>query len=175
MSPSWVRPHGCQDGGRVVHRCVGPVAVRQEVVLDELDDRVEAERLVIDVAAAGVGADHQRRDSDAIAVLIDVRREDVVVEVRPDTGRVVRHAYKPSCRGRADDRMARMMRKSNHARSPSDAALLLFCKASDYWFATVAAAASTTWSRPPGDRQIVRSAQPAAADRSLPARPAALA
>ena len=31
----------------------------------------------------------------------------------------------PSCRGRADDCIARMMRKSNHARSPSDAALLL--------------------------------------------------
>jgi hypothetical protein len=31
----------------------------------------------------------------------------------------------PSCRGRADDCMARMMRKSNHARSPLDAALLL--------------------------------------------------
>ena len=31
----------------------------------------------------------------------------------------------PSCLGRADDCVARMMRKSNHARSPSDAALFL--------------------------------------------------
>ena len=31
----------------------------------------------------------------------------------------------PSCRGRADDCIARMMRKSNHVRAPSDAALLL--------------------------------------------------
>jgi hypothetical protein len=32
--------------------------------------------------------------------------------------------------------MAWMMRKSNRARSTSDAALLLICSASDYWFAT---------------------------------------
>ncbi len=49
----------------------------------------------------------------------------------------------PSCRGRADDCMARMMRKSNHARSPSDAALLL-CRASDCWFATHAIASPVT-------------------------------
>lgn len=31
----------------------------------------------------------------------------------------------PSCRGRTDDCIARMMRTSNQARSPSDASLLL--------------------------------------------------
>ena len=41
-----------------------------------------------------------------------------------------------SRRARADDCMARMMRKSNGARSPSDAPLLLFCRASHCWFAT---------------------------------------
>jgi len=35
----------------------------QEVVLDELRVRVEAERLVVDVAALGVGADHQSRNT----------------------------------------------------------------------------------------------------------------
>jgi len=42
----------------------------------------------------------------------------------------------PSDRGRLDDCMARMMRKSNRKRATSDVALLLFCRASDYWFAT---------------------------------------
>jgi hypothetical protein len=43
----------------------------------------------------------------------------------------------PSGRGRADDCIALTMRKSNGARSTSGAALLLFCRASDYWFATL--------------------------------------
>jgi hypothetical protein len=41
-------------------------------------------------------------------------------------------------------------------------------------FATVAAAASTAWWGPHGDRRVVRSAQPAAADERPAAHPAAL-
>jgi hypothetical protein len=52
-----------------------------------------------------------------------------------------RASPQPSCRGPADECMARMMRKSNRARSTSDAALLLL-QTSGYCFATVAVVAS---------------------------------
>ena len=58
-------------------------APAQEVVFDELDDRVEAERLVVDEAAAGVGADDEGWDPDPVVVLVDVRWSDVVVEATP--------------------------------------------------------------------------------------------
>jgi hypothetical protein len=47
-----------------------------------------------------------------------------------------------SGRAWADYCIARMMRKANRARLTSDAALLLFCKASDCWFATPAPVAA---------------------------------
>ena len=62
-------------------------------------------------------ASHSRPRRVVAIVKADVRR--------PDTGRVVRHALSRRAPERADDCMDRMMRKSNHARSPSDAALLL--------------------------------------------------
>ena len=44
---------------------------------------------------------------------------------RASTGVIASPRTQPSCRGRLDDCMARMMRTSNRARSTSDAALLL--------------------------------------------------
>ena len=44
---------------------------------------VEAERLVVDVALLGVRADHQPRHPQAVAVRVDRRRHDVVVEAAP--------------------------------------------------------------------------------------------
>src|SRR5579862_1953872 len=43
----------------------------EEIVLDELEVGVEAERLVVDVAAAGVGADHEGRNAQAVALAVD--------------------------------------------------------------------------------------------------------
>jgi hypothetical protein len=54
----------------------------QEVVLDELQVRVEAERLVVDEAPARVRADDEPRYAEAVAVLVDVGRDDVVVRRR---------------------------------------------------------------------------------------------
>ena len=65
------------DVGACVWSAVGariePLAA-EEVVLDELRVGVEAERLMVDVAALRVGADHDPRDAQAIAVRIDRRR-----------------------------------------------------------------------------------------------------
>ena len=55
----------------------------EEVVLDELGERVEAQLLVVDVAASRVRADHDSRDAKAVAVQVDHRRSDVVVEAAP--------------------------------------------------------------------------------------------
>src|SRR5204862_435904 len=55
----------------------------EEVVLDELRVRVEAERLVIDVPAPCVGTDHDRGNAQPVTVPVDVRRVDVVVEAAP--------------------------------------------------------------------------------------------
>src|SRR5437762_12521143 len=55
----------------------------QEVVLDELDVRVEAKRLVVDQPAACVGADHQTGNAQPVAVLVDPRRHYVVIEPGP--------------------------------------------------------------------------------------------
>ena len=66
----------------------------EEIVFDELGVRVEAQGLMIDVAALGVGADHDAGHAQAVAVLVDDRGHDVVVETAPvvprqeDRGRV---------------------------------------------------------------------------------------
>src|SRR5437762_2229755 len=52
-------------------------------VFDEFDIRVEAQGLVVDVAALGVGADHDGGYAQAVAVLVDARWDDVVVEAAP--------------------------------------------------------------------------------------------
>src|SRR5206468_1868648 len=52
------------DVGAAVWAAVGlrvEAAPAEEVVLDELEVRVEAQRLVVDVAPPGVGADHEPR------------------------------------------------------------------------------------------------------------------
>jgi hypothetical protein len=43
----------------------------QEVVLDELEVGVEAEGLVVDVAPLRVGADHERRHAQPVALAVD--------------------------------------------------------------------------------------------------------
>ena len=55
----------------------------QEVVLDELVERVEGQRLVIDVAVPGIRADNQHRDAQAVSVGVGRRRDDVVIEAAP--------------------------------------------------------------------------------------------
>ena len=79
---------GSTVGGRV------EALAAEEVVFDELVVRVEAEGLVVDVAVFGVGADDDARDAEPVAVLVDRRGDDVVVEAAPvvpgqeDRGRV---------------------------------------------------------------------------------------
>src|SRR5579875_2175448 len=73
-SRTWVwTPIGCR---------VEALAV-QEIVFDELQIGIEAERLVVNVAFSGVGADDEAGDAQAIAVFIDRRRNNVVVETAP--------------------------------------------------------------------------------------------
>src|SRR5215212_6711334 len=55
----------------------------QEVVLDELRVRVEAQDLVVDEATPSVGRDHDRGYPQPVAVPVDDRRRDVVVEAAP--------------------------------------------------------------------------------------------
>jgi hypothetical protein len=55
----------------------------QEVVLDELVVGVEGEGLVVDVPLLRVGADHQARHAQAVAVGVHGRRCDVIVEAAP--------------------------------------------------------------------------------------------
>jgi hypothetical protein len=72
----------------------GRCALVEEAVLDELEVGVLAQDLVVDVAALGIGADHEGRNAEPIALPIDHRRIDVVVEAVPivpaeeDRGRV---------------------------------------------------------------------------------------
>ena len=68
--------------GTAVGARVQPGAA-QEVVLDELEIRVEAQRLVVDVAALRIRADHERRHAQPVALRVDGRRLHVVVEAAP--------------------------------------------------------------------------------------------
>src|SRR5579884_3660351 len=61
---------------------IEPLAV-EEVVLDEPQVGVVAQRLVIEVPVLGVGADHQPRYPDPQAELVDAGRYHVVVEATP--------------------------------------------------------------------------------------------
>src|SRR5437763_1272133 len=79
-------------GERLSHRrpWIGaPVAARikpgtaEKVVLDELGVRVEAQDLVVDEPATRVRTDDQPGDAQSVAVLIDPRRDDMVVEPAP--------------------------------------------------------------------------------------------
>ena len=55
----------------------------EKVVFDELGVRVEAQRLMIDVAPLGVGADDQSGNAQSVTVVVDPRRNDVVIEAAP--------------------------------------------------------------------------------------------
>src|SRR5437870_5355228 len=68
--------------GPSVGSWIEPLSV-QEVVLDELDVRVEAQRLVVDEASPCIGADHESGDAEPVAVFVDRRRRDMVVEAAP--------------------------------------------------------------------------------------------
>src|SRR5947209_6509753 len=61
---------------------VNPLAT-EEKVFDELQVGVEAQGLVVDQALLGIGANNQSRYAKTIAVLVDDRRRDVVVEAAP--------------------------------------------------------------------------------------------
>ncbi len=68
--------------GPPVRRRVEPQTA-EEVVLDELGVGVEAQDLVVDEAAPRVRRDQERGHPQAVAVLVDRRRHDVVVETAP--------------------------------------------------------------------------------------------
>src|SRR5207245_6963387 len=74
--------HGRPRIGAAVGQRVQPLAT-QEDVLDELDISVEAEGLVVDVVLLRIGADDQRWDPQAVAVLVHHRRHHVIVEAAP--------------------------------------------------------------------------------------------
>ena len=89
-------------------------------MLDELEHRGEVERGVIDAPAAGEGADEQRRDAEAVAVAVDLRRLDVVepaapVVVGPHEGR-----RPPRAAGdeRLDERAHELLTRGDAARRP---------------------------------------------------------
>src|SRR5690348_17617231 len=65
--------------GPAVGPGVDPPAA-EEVVLDELEVRVEAGDLVDDVAAPRVRADHDAGDAEPVPASVDDRRLDVVVD-----------------------------------------------------------------------------------------------
>src|SRR5436309_15694127 len=74
------------DVGARIRAAVGArvdALATEEVVLDELDVGVEAERLMVDEALASVGADHEAGDAKPVAVAVDARRRHVVVEAAP--------------------------------------------------------------------------------------------
>src|SRR5436309_2345053 len=70
-------------------RVRSPVSTRvealaaKEIVLDELQVGVEAQRLVVDVAPPRVRADHQPGNPDPVLLPADARRRHVVVEAAP--------------------------------------------------------------------------------------------
>src|SRR5260370_16097479 len=55
----------------------------QEVVLDELQVRVEAQRLMIDIAGARVRTDHEAGHAEPVSLAVHRRRPDMVVETAP--------------------------------------------------------------------------------------------
>ncbi len=77
-----VLPHVGSGIGSAVGRGVEALAV-EEAVLDELEVRVEAQRLVIDVALLRVRTDQHRRHANAVTLPVDLGRHDVVVEAAP--------------------------------------------------------------------------------------------
>ena len=68
--------------GALVRLRVEPLPA-EEVVLDELEVRVETQRLMVDVPLLRVRADHETRHTQAVAVLVGFRRSNVVVEAAP--------------------------------------------------------------------------------------------
>src|SRR4051794_37191250 len=68
--------------GAAVGLRVEPLAV-DEVVLDELEVRVEAEGLVVDEPAPRKRADHESRHAKPVPAVIDARRLNMVVEPAP--------------------------------------------------------------------------------------------
>src|SRR5579862_4941808 len=55
----------------------------QEVVLDELVVRVEAERLMVDIAPLCVRTDDDARNAQTIAIHVHGRRNDMVIKAAP--------------------------------------------------------------------------------------------
>src|SRR5262249_57507740 len=74
------------DAGPAVGAAVGggiEPGAAEEVILDELQVGVAAERLVVDEAPPGVRGDDDPRDPQAVAVLVDRRGRHMVVEAAP--------------------------------------------------------------------------------------------
>src|ERR1700730_6061439 len=74
---------GFADIGSWVRSAVGrwvEALAAQEGILDELVEGVEAQRLVVDIAPLGIGADDERRYAQPVAVRVDRRRGEMVVE-----------------------------------------------------------------------------------------------
>ena len=74
--------HGRARVGTAHRPGIEPRAV-QEQVLDELQVRVEGQHLAVDGAGLRPRADEDPRHPDPVAVLVDARRRDVVVEAAP--------------------------------------------------------------------------------------------
>src|SRR5438128_1284375 len=55
----------------------------EEVILDELEISIEAQRLVVDVALLGVRADDDAGDAQSVAVRVNAGRCHVIVEAAP--------------------------------------------------------------------------------------------
>jgi hypothetical protein len=70
-----VRSPACPVGDRGGCRWPVDALTAEEVVLDELEVGVEAEGLVVDEPAAGVGADDDARDPQPVAVAVHGRGE----------------------------------------------------------------------------------------------------
>src|SRR3954447_10378266 len=78
--------HVLADDGAGIGAAVGlrvDALPAEEVVLDELEVRVERERLVVDVVVPRPRADQQAGHAEPIALAVDRRRRDVVVEAAP--------------------------------------------------------------------------------------------
>src|SRR5207247_1479122 len=69
-------PHVGPWVGPAVGRRVDALPV-EEVVLNELQIRIEAQNLMVDVSALRVRADHEPRHAQAVAVRVDLRWPDV--------------------------------------------------------------------------------------------------
>ena len=55
----------------------------KEVILNEFQISVRTQNLVIDVPLFCIGTDHESRNSQSVAVLVDGRRYHIVVEASP--------------------------------------------------------------------------------------------